>query len=74
MNSSDNYRGISLFNSNCKLYGYVFIELNIDYLKTYDVQFGFKSNHSTVLCTAVYILYIYYITDLHSCSLIKDSI
>ena len=55
MNSSDNYRGISLSNSICKLYDYVFIDLNMDYLKTDDMQFGFKNNHSTVLCTAVYI-------------------
>ena len=25
----------------------------MDYLKTDDMQFGFKNNHSTVLCTAV---------------------
>ena len=48
MNSSDNYRGISLSNSICKLYDYVFIDLNMDYLKTDDMQFGFKNNHSTV--------------------------
>ena len=55
MNSSDNYRCISLSNSICKLYDYVFIDLNIEYLKTDDMQFGFKNNHSTVLYTAVYI-------------------
>ena len=55
MNSSDNYRGNSLSNSICKLYDYAFIDLNMDYLKTGDMQFGFKNNHSTVLCTAVYI-------------------
>ena len=55
MNSSDNYIGISLYNSICKLYDYVFIDLNIDYLMTDDMQFAFKSNHSTVLCNAVYI-------------------
>ena len=55
MNSSQNDRGISLSNSICKLHDYVFIDLNIDYLKTDDMRFGFKNNHSTVLCTAVYI-------------------
>ena len=55
MNYIDNYRGISLSNSICKLYDYVFIDLNMDYLKMDDMQFGFKSNHSTVLWTAVYI-------------------
>ena len=55
INSSDNYRGISLSNRNCKLNDYIFIDLNIDYLKTDEMQFGFKNNHSIVLCTAVYI-------------------
>ena len=27
----------------------------MDYLKTDDMQFGCKNNHSPVLCTAVYI-------------------
>ena len=56
MNPSDIYRCISLSNSICKLYDYVCIDLNIYYLKTDDMQFGFKNNHSTVLCTAVYIV------------------
>ena len=54
MNSSDNYRGISLSNSICKLYDYVFIDLTIDYLKTDYMQFVFKNNNSTVLYTPVY--------------------
>ena len=49
INSSDNYRGVSLSNSICKLYDYVFIDLNLDYLKTDNMWFGFKNNHSTVL-------------------------
>ena len=53
--SSDNYRGISLSNSICKLFDYVFIHMQKDSLQTCDMQFGFKSNHSTVLCTAIYI-------------------
>ena len=52
MSSSDNYRGISMSNSLCKLFDYIFIELNADSLKTDDMQFGFKRNHSTVLCSA----------------------
>ena len=54
-NSSDNYSVIYLSNSIYKLYDYVFIYLNMDYLKTDDMQFGFKNSHSTVLSTAVYI-------------------
>ena len=32
-----------------------FIHTHKDSLQTCDMQFGFKSNHSTVLCTAIYI-------------------
>ena len=37
---------------NCMI---MYYDLNMDYLKTNDMRFGFKNNHSTVLCTAVYI-------------------
>ena len=37
------YGGIPLFNSICKLHDYVFIELNIDNLKTDDMQFWIKN-------------------------------
>ena len=43
----------------------------MDYLKTDDMQFGFKNNHSTVLCTVVYIetinLYMDEGSDVYSC-------
>ena len=55
MCSSDNYRCISLSNSIlCKLFDCVFIHTHIDSLQTCDLQFDFKSNHSTVLCTTIY--------------------
>ena len=38
INSSDNYKYISLYNSICKLYDYVLIDLNMDYLKTVWIQ------------------------------------
>ena len=73
MNSSDNYRGISFSNSICKLYDYEFFYLNMDYSKTGDMQFGFKNNHPTVLCTAVYIEIInHYVnegSDVYSCAI-----
>ena len=53
--SSDNYRDISLSNSIYKLFDYVFIHTHKDSLQTCDMQFGFKSNHYTVLCTGIYI-------------------
>ena len=40
--SSDNYRGISLYNGLCKLFDYVIMHTCNDYLYTSDMQFGFK--------------------------------
>ena len=54
LSKSDNYRGISLVNSICKLFDYVIVNLYDKQLKTSDMQFGFKSNHSTTMCTAIY--------------------
>lgn len=51
---SDNYRGISLFNSICKVFDYVIMYICGDILQSSDMQFGFKQNHSTVLCSLVY--------------------
>ena len=51
---SDNYRGISLIISICKLFDYVIIDVYDIELRTSDMQFGFKSNHSTVMCSAIY--------------------
>ena len=51
---SNNYRGISLFNSICKLYDFVILYVCGDVLKTSDMQFGFKQKHSTVICSLIY--------------------
>ena len=53
LSSSSNYRGISLFNSICKLYDYAIIDICGDSLDTCDMQYGFKKKHSTTLCTVV---------------------
>jgi len=71
--SSDNYRGIVLCCSICKLLDLVILDQFGKYLYTSDLQFGFKSGHSTTLCTAVYIKTIdYYLrrnSDVFSCLL-----
>lgn len=54
LSDSNNYRGISLFNSISKLYDYVMIELCGDELMSSDMQFAYKSNHSTTLCTDIF--------------------
>jgi hypothetical protein len=71
--NSDNYRGISLFNSICKVYDMLIIDICHQQLKTSDMQFGFKSKHSTIMCTAVYLEIIsYYLnrnSNVYSCLL-----
>jgi hypothetical protein len=71
--SSDNYRGIALCCSICKLLDLVVLDRFGKYLYTSDLQFGFKSGHSTTLCTAIYIETIdYYLrrnSDVFSCLL-----
>ena len=54
LSSSDNYRGISLFNGICKLFDYVIMHTCNDYLYTPDMQFGIKPQHSTTMCSLVY--------------------
>ena len=54
MTTSDNYRGISLFNAICKLFDNVILLLYEDELQSSDMQFGYKQGHSTTLCTLIY--------------------
>ena len=54
LSSSDNYKGISLFNGICKLFDYVIMHTCNDYLYTSDMQFGFKPQHSATMCSFVY--------------------
>ena len=54
LSSSDNYRGIYLFNGICKLSDHVIMHTCNDYLYTSDMQFGFKPQHSTTMCSLVY--------------------
>ena len=49
---SSNYRGISL-NAICKVYNHAIIFLCYNKFITSDMQFGFKANHSTVMCSLV---------------------
>ena len=51
---SDNYRGISLFNSICKLFDNVILLLFGGQLEASDMQFGFKRGHSTVMCSLIF--------------------
>ena len=54
LSSSDNYRGISLFNSLSKLFDHIILLKYNKQLQSSDMQFGYKENHSTTLCTLIY--------------------
>ena len=47
-------RGISLFNAICKVYDHAIIFLCYNKFITSDMQFGFKANHSTIMCSSVF--------------------
>lgn len=49
--TSDNYRGIALSSIIGKLFDLIILSSNERCLNTSDLQFGFKSKHSTVQCT-----------------------
>ena len=51
----DNYRGISLFNTIAKVFDYVIIELCNNQLIATDMQYAYKENHSTTLCSIMYL-------------------
>ena len=54
LSSSDNYRGISLFNSLSKLFDHIILLKYSKQLQSSDMQFGYKESHSTTLCTLIY--------------------
>jgi len=73
LSTSCNYRGISLFNSLCKLFDIIILDIFKTEFNTSDMQFGFKRQHSTIMCTAIYLETInYYInnnSNVYSCLL-----
>ena len=53
LSKSSNYRSIALCSAICKVVDLIILDKWSDRLATSNLQFGFKGNHSTVLCTAV---------------------
>ncbi len=53
VNTSDNYMGIPLWFSLCKVIYYVFIDKYSKHLKSFNLQFAFQAEHDTVMCTSV---------------------
>ena len=72
ISNSDNYRGISLFNSINKLFDHVILYLYKDQFQSSDMQFGYKKGHSKTLCTLDYKVISHYVnnnTGVYSCLL-----
>ena len=53
MQSSENYRGISLCNSLCKVFDLWVLSKCSNLMDSSNHQFAFKAIHSTVLCTTM---------------------
>ncbi len=53
LNTSDNYGGISLCCSQCKVIDYVFTDKYSKHLQSCNLQFTFQAEHDTVMCTSV---------------------
>ena len=53
LQSSDNYRGIALCSAITKIIDYIFLNKHSDILQTSELQFAFKEEHSTTMCTSV---------------------
>jgi hypothetical protein len=66
LSDSANYRGIALSSIFGKLFDNIILERYYDKLSSCDLQFGFKANHSTNLCTMVLKESIQYYVSHHS--------
>ena len=53
MSDSTNFRGIALSSLYCKIFDYIILNRYCDKLVSSELQFGFKANHSTNLCSMV---------------------
>lgn len=51
--NADNYRGISLLSSICKVFDIILLDKYSVNFKSCDLQFGFKKQHSTVMAVSV---------------------
>ena len=54
LNESSNFRGITLSSIIGKLYDFILFKMNNRILRSSYLQFGFKENHSTSMCTFVF--------------------
>ena len=54
LSGSDNYKGISLFNSLSKPFDHIILPKYSKQIQSSDMQFDYKGDHSTTLCTLIY--------------------
>ena len=66
LSDSNNYRGIAINTTVSKLFEYVLLDCISPYIKSNDYQFGFKTNHSTTLCSFILNQTIQYYNNLDS--------
>ena len=53
LQDSKNYKGITLSSSLCKILDHILLQKYHKALQSSDMQYGFKSEHFTAICTAV---------------------
>ena len=53
LRSDSNYRGIALCSAMCKIIDIIIMDKYLDRLITSELQFAFKKEHSTNMCTAI---------------------
>ena len=51
LKNSENYRAIALSSVFCKIFDTIVIEKQVEQLGTSELQFGYKPNSSTVMCS-----------------------
>ena len=51
LRDSNNCRGVSLFDTICKVYDHAIMFVCYNKFITSDMQFSFKAHHSTVMCS-----------------------
>ena len=54
LSNSDNYRGIALCSAICKIVDYAIIYKYGSGLHTLSLQFAYKQDHSTIMCTSIF--------------------
>jgi hypothetical protein len=63
---SNNYRAIAMGSLLCKIFDCIILTVSSRSFRSDDLQFGFKENHSTIMCTSLIIDTVNYYKSQHS--------